>query len=387
MKRLSACVCVVVTILVCGGASSPRAGFAETTRWDPVIVWEGDAAFERVKVGRPDASDPLPQIVGVDQAGRMVLVHWNGGRSPRAEVVYENHSEMTGLAIADVDPAVPGEEIYAGAYEPGKDEVGGVVLQVSVDHGRSKVRRIFSPGAYVHTIEVVPPVAPGAATRLVIGTYAGEIHVLTPTAGDALWESRLIYRDPPLTDPQPKDPRPRIKDMALLRDPTGRPPHEVFAVFAGGRALAVDLDRPESAVIVAEENGGWGRTCADEGTGAYACGYSGRVVRFRRDAAGAFAADVLEQEGTDSGLRGVVMGRFPLPGCGTEIAPLAIFGFHAHCRALVRRNGAWDPVTLFTDTGRGHTLVAADLVEGNDADELVLSGYSKRIAVLVPVRE
>ena len=387
MNLLPLCTGGIIALIASGCAAPPHAPPARTVRWDPVVVWEGDAAFERVKIGRPDASDPLPQIVGLDQAGRMVLVHWNGGHSPRAEVVYENHSEMTGLAIADVDPSVTGQEIYAGAYEPGKDEVGGAVLQVSVDHGRASARQIFSPGAYVHSIEVVPPATPGAAPQLVVGTYAGEIYVLSPSKGVGPWSSRLVYRDPPIKDPQPKDQRPRIKDMALLRDPNGRPPHEVFAVFAGGRAIAVDLDLPESAVIVAEESGGWGRTCADEGTGAYACGYSGRVVHFRRDAAGAFTSEVLDQEGIDSGLRGVVTGRFPLPGCGGEVAPIAIFGFHAHCRALMPRRGAWDPVTLYTDIGRGHTLVAADLVPGDDADELVISGYSKHIAVLVPVRE
>jgi hypothetical protein len=43
-------------------------------------------------------------------------------------------------------------------------------------------------------------------------------------------------------------------------------------------------------------------------------------------------------------------------------------------------------VTLLRDIERGHSLVAADLVPGDDADELVLGGYSKRITVLVARR-
>jgi hypothetical protein len=370
--------------LVAGCATAGPAA-SHSIVWEPIEVWRGDSAFERVEVGRPDASIPRPQIVGVDQAGHLVLADLGpAGGTPSGRVLYENRSEMTGLEVADVDPSVPGEEIYAGAYEPGQDDVGGWVLEAVVDGDRTKVRRVFTAGAYVHTIESVPPATPGGPRRLVVGTYAGEIHVLTPTPGEGEWEHRLVYRDPPVSDPRPKDPRPRIKDLTLLRDPSGRAMHEVFAVFAGGRAVYADLDRPDSGVIVAEEDGGWGRACRDDATGAYACGYKGRVVHFTRDASNAFAAEVLEQEGTDAGLRGMVTGRFPLPGASDEVAPLATFGFHRRCRAILPRAGAWDPVTLFTDTDRGHTLVAADLVPGNDADELVLSGYSKRILVLVP---
>lgn len=388
------CAILSLALTALAGCASERAASGPApaeTRWEPVVVWEGAAAFERVRVGRPDARDPALQIVGVDQAGQMVLVHWNGGDRPSAEVVYDNRSEMTGLVIGDVDPTVPGEEIYVGAYEPGQPDVGGCILQCVIAPGSTHVRRIATPGTYVHSIESVPPSAAGQPTRLVASTYGGEIHLLTPTSGDGPWDDRVVYASPPIADPQPKDPRPRIKDMTLLRDTAGRPAHEVFAVFAGGRAVYVDLDHPNagpnSGRVVAEEEGGWGRTCADAGTGAFACGYKGRVVHFVRDSSGGFTARVIDEEGAESGLRGVVTGRFPLPGARGEIAPLAIFGYHALCRALVERNGAWEPVTLHTDLGRGHTLVAADLVAGNDADELVLAGYSKRIVVLVARRE
>lgn len=130
------------------------------------------------------------------------------------------------------------------------------------------------------------------------------------------------------------------------------------------------------------------RGCDDGATGAYACGYWGRVQHFVRDAASpaGWHFDVIAQEGKDSGLRGIVVGRFPLPGTRGGDAPLALFGFHALCRLLVPSEGVHDPVTVFRDIGRGHTQVAADLVPGNEAEELVVAGYSKRITVLVPRR-
>lgn len=379
----------IVSLLVLAGAATACASSGARSapvRWEPLVVWEGDAAFETVKTGHPDGSDPDLQIVGVDQAGHMVHVAFRRGVAPTASVIYDNRSEMTGLCIADADPSVPGEEIYAGCYEPGQDGVGGNVVQVVKTADGWRAKRIFDAGAYVHAIAAVPPATPGGPVRLVAATYANELHVLTPGAGGT-WTSSLAYRGPQkFADPQPKDPRPRMKDVAVLADREGRAPHEVFAVLAGGDAVYVDLDRPLSGKVVAVEEGGWGRVCSDGGTGVYACGYRGRFVHFTRDAANEWKMEIMEQEGVDSGLRGAVTGNFPLPGSGGEVAHLATFGFYARCRALVERNGAWDPVTLYTDSGRGHTQVAADLVPGNDADELVISGYSKRITVLVPRR-
>ncbi|MCG3132934.1 MAG: hypothetical protein HMLKMBBP_00020 [Planctomycetes bacterium] len=385
MNRIRSLV-LVAPVLAFGACATPAATSAARVRWEPVVVWEGDSGFETVKVGRPDSSDPDLQIVGVDQAGHMVHVAFHGGVAPAAAVIYENHSEMTGLCIADADPEVPGEEIYAGCYEPGQDGVGGNVVQVVKAGGGWRARRIFDAGAYVHGIAAVPPATPGGPVRLVAATYANELHVLTPHAGGT-WTSSLAYGGPrTFADPQPKDPRPRMKDVVILRDPAGRAPHEAFAVVAGGDVVYADLDRPGSAKVVHQEEGGYGRVCVDEASGAYACGYWGRVQHFVRDGAGGWKFDVIDEEGKSSGLRGIVTGRFPLPGTRGGDAPLALYGFHALCRLLVEGEAGYDPVTIFRDSGRGHTQIAADLVPGNDADEIVLSGYSKKIVVLVARR-
>lgn len=351
-------------------------------RWEPVVAYEGGAAFERLRVGRPDASDPSLQVVGVDQAGDVVHVHYDGGE-PRARVLYRHGAELTGLVIADVDASVPGEEIYAGGYAKGdgREGTGGAVLQIVLTTDGTRVRRVFECGAYVHAIECLEPSAPGEPRRLLVGTYAGEVHLVTPAAGDAPWTSRLLYRDPASADPEV----PKIKDIGLLADPAGRAPHEALVVMKMGRAVLLDVEHPETAHLVHQETGGLARVTPDDAGGAYVVGYFGRVMHFVRDGAG-FRIDVLDQEGTDSGLRGFARGRFPLPGAGGGAAPFAIFGFHRLCRALVLREDVWDPVTLYRDTERGHTLIAADLVPGNDADELVMSGYSKRITVLVARR-
>ena len=363
-----------------GCASAAGAG----VRWEPEVLYEGPFAFERIRVGRPDAANPGPQVVGVDQGGRVVLVRWEGG-VPRSEIVHDHLTELTGLAVADVDPDLPGEEIYAGGNgapdgrtgEGGRLEgTGGAVLQIALGPGGPRVRRVFEGGAYVHSVEPVPPQAAGDPVRLLVTTYAGEVLLLTPAPGDGPWPARLLYREPAAADPEV----PKIKDAAFLRDPAGGPPHEVLLALKTGRAVLLDIARPGGARLVHEEKGGLSRVTADPEGGAFVTGYAGRVLHFVRSPDG-LRVEVAGQDGSDSGLRGFVFGRYPLPDGGT--ADRVVFGFHALCRALVPRNGAWDPVTLFKDTDRGHTIDAADLVPGNDADELVMGGYSRRITMIV----
>ncbi len=362
----------IVVFVAAACATTPR---GDVVRWEAVEVWRGDAAFERVKVGRPDASDPRPQIVGVDQGGHVVLVHWTDGGPPRGEVLYTHPSELTGLYVGDVDPSVPGEEIYAGGNVSGEE--GGAVTQVVVTPQGPRARRVWTGTGYVHAITRIP----GDAPRLLVTTYTGELHVISPVSGEGPWDDRMIFRDPEAGSKDVE--RPKIKDAGFLVDPTGRAPHEALVVWKTGRALLIDLDRPDSARFVHDEDGGLSRVSPDPDGGAYVTGYKGRVLHFVRDGTG-LRVECIDQEFTDSGLRGVVQGRFPLPQGG--VAPLAIFGFHRLCRALSQREGAWDATTLFRDVERGHTIEPADLVPGNDADELVLSGYSSRIVVLVARR-
>ena len=379
MTRIAASPFLAVSALCLVGCATMT---RPEVRWEPVVLYEGGAAFERLRTGRPDASDPSLQIVGVDQGGDVVHVHWDGG-APRSQVVYRHTAELTGLVLCDADPSVPGEEIYAGGYASGEGRAGkgGAVVQIVLTPQGPRTKRIFEGGAYVHAIEAVEPASPGEPRRLLVCTYAGEVHLVTPAAGDGHWPSRLLYRDPPSADVEV----PKIKDAGFLRDPSGRAPHEVLVVMKMGRTILLDIDQPETARLVHEETGGLSRVTADESGGAYVTGYFGRVLHFVRDGAG-LRVEVMEQEGVDSGLRGFVTGRFPLPGSSGEVAPFAIHGFHKLVRALVQRQGVWDPVTLFVDVDRGHTMLAADLVAGNDADEIVMSGYSKRITALLAQR-
>lgn len=361
--------------LACSRADAGGGG--EAVRWEATTLWTGKAFHERIRVGRIDGRDA---IVAVDQRGDVTLVRLDGGE-PRGKVIFEHGAEMTGLALGDVDPRVPGEELYVGAYERG--ESGGLVLQLVRDRDTWTARRILDAGSYVHTIEVLEPRNAGELRGLVVGTYAGEVRRLTPSAANGAWADEVVWRDPAQGEPESH----KIKDITFLRAKDGSPPHIALVVFKLGRALELDLDHPADARFVHDEPGGLSRCLADAEGGAYLTGYAGRVLHLTRAPGrehGGFDVEVLDEEGAESGLRGIVQGRFPLEN-GSE-ASFAVFGYHALVRALARHGSAWEATTLFRDDAKGHAIVAADLVPGNDADELVIAGQSKRIVLLVARR-
>lgn len=342
------------------------------TRWTAVVCHRTEGAIERIRIGRVLDAEGPPQAVSVDQHGDVVLVRFDGG-VPSSRVLYQNGTELTGLALGDVDPFSAGPEVYAGGYRSGKsgEERGGAVFQVLADREPALTRCIWTGDAYVHSIEIVGE-SPHDR-RLLVSTYAGGIHELAPRA-DGAWSDRMLHAEAPSDDPEAN----KIKDVGLLVEPSGAPRHVALVAFKTGRLLRLDLERPESVRVVHEEVGGLSRVTPDPAGGAYVTGYQGRLLHVRPNPEGV-DVEVLEREGADSGLRGAVLGRFP---CGGTTAHLAIFGFHKLCRALVPRLSVLDPVTLYVDADRGHTIEAGDLIPGNGADEILLGGYSRRVTLL-----
>lgn len=369
---------VALTLALAVGATACASMGSGEVAWKPVVCYQAKGAIERIKCGHPDAGDPNLQAVSVDQAGDVALMHFRGSEVS-SQVIYSNTSELTGLSISDLDPAVPGEEIYVGGYSggTGMEGTGGQVLQLVLQpgsKGKARVRQIFSGPVYIHSVERVEPQAAGEGPKLLVSTYDGSIHLLTPTASGP-WDDRVLHTEPPSDDPDAV----KIKDVGFLRDPSGRAPHEALVAFKTGRLLQIDIDHPGDAHYILDEPGGLSRITPDPDGGAYVTGYFGRLMHWVPGANG-LEMTVIDQEGVDSGLRGVVLGDFPVDG---TVAHKVVFGFHKLCRALVPRLGVLDPVTLYVDIDRGHTIEAADLVPGNGADELLLGGYSLRVTMLV----
>lgn len=374
--RVSLALLSALAVPVAARAEPPSDGAG----WGAITAWQGDKPVLRVATGRPDAATPGRQVVGVDDAGRVILVRFEGAK-PTATELFKHGVRLIGLAIADVDPAVPGEEIYAGGFltpggggeEKGK---GGVVLQVVVGPDGAKAREVWRGGEtqFVHAIEAVPAGPRGRPAGLVIADYAGLVSFLAPAVAPAPWTATTLHEEPAGVGVEDR----KAKEVQVLAT-TKAGAVRALVLMKGGRAVLVDVDAPGTGRVVHEEAGGLSRACDDCAGGAYVCGYEGRVVHLVAD------GDALKPEVvyTDpaKGLRGVARGRFPLAGPGG--ATLAVYGYAQVCRVLVPGTEV-RAVDVFRDTANGHGLVAAELVAGNGGDELVIASYSNRIVVLTP---
>lgn len=362
--------------LGCTGCGTP-AGKASAA-WTAITAWQGDAPVLRVKTGRPDASTGGLQVVGVDDRGRVIHVRFDG-ETPTATVLHTHGVRFIGLAVADVDPRQPGEEIYAGGWletADGKPR-GGVVLQVRMTAQGPSVVEIGRGAGFVHAIEAVAAAGPDRPARLVVADYAGSVRTLTPTGTAGPWTDTRLHDEPASVGEEDR----KAKEVAVLA-PTPRGERRAVVLFKGGRAVQVDVDVPGSGRTVHEEPGGLSRACDDGAGGCYVCGYAGRVVRLRADGP-TLRADVVWTDPAKE-LRGVARGRFPL--AGAEAGSLAVYGYSQVCRVLTTTGAAVVATDVFRDTANGHGLVSGDLLPTRDGDELVLASYSNRIVVLAAPR-
>ncbi len=332
-------------------------------------MWHGDAGVECVRAGDADAASPGTEAVGVDGAGRVIVVRFPAARG---DVVHEHGARLTGLAIGDADPAFAGDEIYAGGFASG--ETGGVVLQITLRDGRATHRVVHDAGAFVHTLLAIPA-APGGTTQLVAGDYAGRVTLLSPTTAGP-WSARVLHVEPTTDDPECLE----TKQIAAGFPWNAR---LLFVAVKSGSGLLVDPDNGRVEKIH-HEPGGIARAAIDAAGRIWCAGSAGRAFRLdpvEHDARRTWTAHEVFRD--TAGLRGVGVGRFANPGS----VDTAWFGYSRHCRIVADGADGADPgqgTTIYEDPpGKGgHWLAAADFLPGDGLDEIVLASYTGRIVLL-----
>ncbi len=375
------CHYVLSALLLSGSALTIGACMTPTkssgVRWDAVVAWEGDGAVERIRAGKLLPDDVLPSLIGVDQIGDVILVRMDGGR-PRSERIYRHRAELTGIAFADLDREIPGPEIFVGGFATGegRNGVGGAIIRLTPAAGGYRAEFVYRGPAYVHAIEAA--IGPdGRAYGLFAGDYDGALTLIKPGSPVGPWSATVLCREASDVGLEAR----KIKDLGVLPARDGFP-EEVVMVFKTGRCSAADASRPGAARVLFEEPGGLSRVTVRGDGGFFVTGYHGRVLDVKRRGT---TTDVraIHVEPSDSGLRGIVLGRFPSE---AGMAPYAIHGFMQTVRLLKPAFDACDTTTVFRDIERGHALEAADLVPGDGFDEIAVGGYSKRITILSAVQ-
>jgi hypothetical protein len=334
--------------------------------WNASLVLDQTASNGVWTVGALDVFPQFgcPEIAALDDKGRFhALWSYSGKWTPATTV--NDGKWLGGLAHADVDPRVPGKEIYVGSQN-------GNVWQVTPHLETFLDCRLVAqlPGYEVHTIVAGELDPRSAAPELLVFTRPGALFELRARADrDGFDVERL------------QDVDGRIRDALVLPGDGGTP--RIATVGRHGRfeLLSFSSTGPQWRTVQAIDMG-QGRLAmkplnAGEPLVIYTVCDDGRVYRHEERAREQWTSELIYAG--PQGMRGCAAGRFDVD---PAVETVAVFGYSARVELLSRRAGKWSVETLFVDRDKGHWICAGEFDGRNATDELVSSGYSGRVVLL-----
>lgn len=334
--------------------------------WNHQVLWKSNEKIQGVALGDADPDRKGVEGVAVSLSGA-VGIGGLSGSTIWSEVIYTHYDKLNTALVADLDPRLPGNELYLGG---GDGKSGGEVLQAYKKNGEWSVRSIWRGDGFVHALRVLPAKERGGIPELVVPTYTGKVLALAPSGANA-WNERLLHQEFPEGDSS----RILLKDL-IVGGVGGLDGRYIFLVSKSGRGVLIDADRPGSAQLLHQEAGGIARVDMDEHGTLYGACNGGNVLKISRDGGG-WHVDTLYRDVNQ--LRGVGCGHFPTQ---TGVAPIAVFGYSGFVRTLFPGLAGWDSYTLFRDVEKAHSLDVADVIPGNGADEILIGGYSGQMILL-----
>jgi hypothetical protein len=337
--------------------------------WNAFLLLDNeDVGIWTVKVFQVFEHYASPEVVGLDDQGRCwVLVSYSGKWTPQS--VIQEKRWLGGLAHGDVDPRIPGKELYTGGQR------GNLYQVVAHGNGLLDYRLIASfPGLEIHTILTGDLDPKRAGNELLVFTRPGNLFAVTPTGGDGTFESRHVQVLPG-----------RVRDAVVLPGEAGSAP-EILTVSRAGELALLNLSgkEPEWRTVHRIEMGrgriALGSVNPGEPLVLYTSADDGRIYRHERHSRGKWMTEAIYLG--PQGPRGIAAGRFHAdPGLET----VAVFGYSGKVQLLSKskgKEGPWHVETLFIDRDKGHWLAAAELDGRNNTQEIIGSGYGGRIFML-----
>jgi peptide/nickel transport system substrate-binding protein len=346
--------------------------------WNATLLHQGEAGVWCVKALTVFPQYGCPEVVGLDDKGRLLVFTSYSGKWTPAESVKDG-TWLGGIAQVDLDPTVPGTELYTGGN-------GGNLYRVITRNEPRGASRLESleighiPADDVHTMvggELLPS-RPGSELLAFTGSgklYAIEHRGAAEEDGAAAFALRRLAELPG-----------RVRDAVILPARAGEAPwiacvsrsQEIFLV----RLTTTGLEqRP-----ISSEGMGTGRIALrtrdprrpDEPFVLYATRDEGVILRFEGTPESGWKREIIYAG--PQGPRGIAAGRFD---ADPAVETVAIFGYSKQVELLARKGeGAWTAETIYDDAEQGHWITAAELDGRNATDELVCSGFGGRISLL-----
>jgi hypothetical protein len=354
----------------CAGTAGPPPAQESSPEAEPLSAapgWEAQVLFDRGEVGvwTVKCFDVMPhlagpEVVALDDEGRCTIVFTYSGRA-HSWITVEDKEWLGGLWHGDVDPDVPGAELYTGGKR------GNLYRITCRPWGAFQTEALCHVEGEIHTLLGGDFEPDRDGTELLLCTQLGEVFRVDPRG--------------PVTLDRVLDGGARIRDGAVFRDGDR---DAALVVSRDGTLSLLRQDGGGYALSpVATRNQGFGRVDAgpwtENGAPVFFVGCDdGTVLRVARDADGAFVA------------REVFFGRRGVRGVAAEVfdadperETVAVFGYGRAIQLLTRGDdGAFSAETLATDRDKGHWLCAGELDARNSTREILACGYGGRVIYL-----
>ena len=326
--------------------------------WRADRIHHSDAGVWYLHVDDVVADYGQHDVIAADDKGRFLLLTVYSGQWTAQSVVPDGQW-LAPTRPADVDPRVPGRELYAGGRSGSLHRVT-LRPQPFAKFTLESVEIGHRPGEEFHAV-VAGDFAPTAGDELLAFAITGAVFQLLPSGDGTAFTTLQVATVPG-----------RVRDVVVVPGGAGEPA-TLLGVSRAGHLLRMQLHPGELRwTSVLQEDSGLGRIAAAKGRPGvfYATRDDGVVVRAALAADGRVDRSVIYAGG--QGLRGVASGHF----FADDREALAVYGYDKAIHVVHRRGDEpWQVETVLTTTQKGHWLAVGELDGRNGTDELVASGF------------
>lgn len=366
----------VLCTLAAAQTTTPSLPLPASDGWRAEQIHQADSGVWYLHVDKVVADYGQNELIAADDKGRFLLLTVYSGQWTAHSVVADGQW-LAPTRSADVDPRVPGREMYAGGR-------GGSLHRVTLrpqPFARFTLESVeigHAAGEEFHAV-VAADLVPGGNDELVAFAISGAVYQLLPAGDHDAFAMRKIGSVPG-----------RVRDCVVVPGAAGAPA-TLFGVSRSGDLLRMRLQGNGAASpstlqhdVLLHEDSGLGRIALAKGRQGvmYATRDDGVVVRVELAADGRVRREAILACGL--GLRGIASGRF----FADDRECVAAYGYDRTVHLVHRRVGAagdassWQVETIFQSAQKGHWLAVGELDGRNGTDELVASGFDGQIVLL-----
>lgn len=335
--------------------------------WRAAVIHQADSGVWYAHVDKVVDAYGQNEVIAADDKGRHLLLSVYSGQWTAQSVVCDG-LWLAPTKSADVDPRVPGRELYAGG-RAGSLHRTILRSQPFAKFTLESVEIGHAAGEEFHSVLAADLVPERAGDEVLAFGITGAVFLLVPAGADGNAFSMTKIGTVPG----------RVRDTVVLPAGDGAPP-VVLGVSRSGDLLRMQVQGNALVHrVLLHEDSGLGRIAASPVARdvVYVTRDDGLVVR--ATLRGEAAAERQPVFAGDQGLRGIAAGRFFADGREA----LAVYGYGKQVHLLAREpDGTFDVEVLFTGAQKGHWLCAGELDGRNTTDELVATGFDGQVVLL-----